>query len=376
MPSLLLRRLIGLMHCSPIALSRLVLWSAVTLFILLPVGVSAAPVFTESKISVSSESPKEGDVVRFFVALKNTGDAPAEFAQLKIEWPLMGHMIGVVGLDEVTTDHDERTLRTALSLPTGAERRIEIDVLAPRDSGGDALTLSVHLAHYASGAELWDHKTLTIDTRLATNGILVGGLRVAPAGIAVLLWLVVAAVFGLVVMVLTAGKPKTNRLFGPSAAVVAIMIAIGFWMVFGVMAWRDYQVLSSWKESTATILGRRMNVQSTTSSSRSSSGSTRTSSDTYTPEFALRYLVDGKPMVSTGYDTGSSIRMGGRVRREAEMREWVPGATIPCWYDPADPGDVVVKRGFGGAYLFALFPIPVFWIGVVLLRGAFTRRNE
>lgn len=44
------------------------------------------------------------------------------------------------------------------------------------------------------------------------------------------------------------------------------------------------------------------------------------------------------------------------------------GATVPCWYDPADPTDVVVLRGFGGAYLFALFPVPVFLFGVALIR--------
>lgn len=166
-----------------------------------------------------------------------------------------------------------------------------------------------------------------------------------------------------------------SRLFGPGAAVLAIMVAIGFWMVFAAMAWRDFRVLSSWSETQATIVGRRVISESVSSSQRRSSGSGTSSgsSEVYSPEFALRYTVAGKPMYSTGYDTGSSLRFGGRARREREMKEWTVGAQVPCWYDPEDPRDVVVRRGFGGAYLFALLPLPVFWLGVVLLRGSIAR---
>jgi hypothetical protein len=40
----------------------------------------------------------------------------------------------------------------------------------------------------------------------------------------------------------------------------------------------------------------------------------------------------------------------------------------PCWYNPDDPLEVIVLRGFGGAYLFALLPLPVFLLGVAGLR--------
>lgn len=333
---------------------------ALLLFALVPALLQAAPDFTRSAITVSSEAPLEGDTVRFTVSLKNSGDAPAEFAQLKMEWPLMGYLIAVGGLEDAAVDQDNRSVTGSLSLPTGAEKQLHVEVLAPRDSGGDALTLSVHLAHYASGAELWDHKTITIDTRLSATGIPIGGFRIAPAGIAVLIWLIVFALFWLAVRCL---RPAAS-----GAAAVAIMIAIGFWMVFAQMAYRDYCALNVWQETTATIMGRRVVSQSVTSSSRSSSGAARTSPDTYSPEFALRYTVNGRPMLSTGYDTGSSLRFGGRVRREQEMQDWTVGADIPCWYDPENPGDVVVRRGFGGAYLFALFPLPVFWFGLARLR--------
>jgi hypothetical protein len=54
---------------------------------------------------------------------------------------------------------------------------------------------------------------------------------------------------------------------------------------------------------------------------------------------------------------------------EKEFREWKIGAQVPCWYDPLNPLDVVMKRGFGGAYVFALLPLLTFAMGVAILRN-------
>jgi hypothetical protein len=76
------------------------------------------------------------------------------------------------------------------------------------------------------------------------------------------------------------------------------------------------------------------------------------------------YVADGQPMVSTGFDTGSRASIGGLGGALAEFSHWPIGGTVPCWFDPAHPADVVVIRGFGGAYFFALFPLPLFVYGV------------
>ena len=76
-------------------------------------------------------------------------------------------------------------------------------------------------------------------------------------------------------------------------------------------------------------------------------------------------------MLSTGYDTGSSLRIGGGggAQLEKEFQEWTVGAQVRCWYDPGNPPDVVIKRGFGGAYFFALMPLIPFLIGCWILRS-------
>jgi len=327
-----------------------------------PSFVSAVPDFSQSVITASAEEPVEGDVVRFIVNLKNSGDAPAESAELTIEGPLTGFLIGTGGLTEPVIDPEAQKVSASLSLQPGAEKQIWVDVLTPRDSGGDALTLAVHLAHYDSGAELWDRKTISVDTRLSQSGIPIGGLRIAPAAFVVLAWFILFAVAWLGVRLWVGSRARSDRLFGPDAAVTAMMVAVGFWMFFAAMAWRDYHALTTWTETTATIVGQRIVSQSVSSSQRRSSGSGTSSgsSETFSPEFALRYTIDGAPLYSSGYDTGSSLRFGGRARREQEMKECTVGTQVPCWYDPADPRDVVVRRGFGGAYFFALLPLPIF----------------
>lgn len=330
-------------------------------------GLPAAPDFSGSSISVSTESPPEVELVRFTLSLTNTGDTTADPAHLEIEWPQTGFFLGVEGAGNFEIDELSRKVTTSLSLPPGAERIVSVDLLPPRDSGGEALTLSLRLAHFFSGTEHWDRRTVMVDTRPPGSGVKAGAYRVTTAGLWVLGWIGLAAGIWLVVQIRM--RRRNRGLIGTTSVAMALAIPIGFWMVFAGMAWRDNRALTAWPETTATIVGRRDKSQTVTSSRRSSSGvSVSSESGIVSPEFALRYEVDGETVYSTGYDTGSSIRIGGRVRREAEMRDWVRGTELPCWYNPGDPRDVIVRRGFGGAYFFALIPLPVFWIGLRMLR--------
>jgi hypothetical protein len=86
----------------------------------------------------------------------------------------------------------------------------------------------------------------------------------------------------------------------------------------------------------------------------------------------LKYQVDDREVFSSGYDTGSRLGFGGGGGRAEELAGWMVGETTRCWYDPDDPSDVVVINGFGGAYLFALFPLPVFLIGATRIRSLVT----
>ena len=335
----------------------------------------AAPDFSASTVLVSSESPLEADVVAFTLVVRNTGADDAGAVSLRVEWPLMGFFVDASGFSDAhQVDHVAREIEDGFPLAAGAERRFHIRVLAPRDSGGDTLTLAFKAAHYASGTEYYDQRSITIDTRIAAGGIDIGGYRVAPAGLGVLVWLVAGAVLWFVTAMARPARSHGAAArsvpggiaskVGPGAAVGAVMVSVGFWAIFGVMAWRDYRSLVAWPETTCTILGGRLSAQTTTRTG------TRPGSDTtnYVPVLGLRYAVDGRETFSSGYDTGSRLGIGGRGGRTEELAGWTVGAGVPCWYNPDDLLDVVVLRGFGGAYLFALFPLPVFLVGLSGLR--------
>ena len=148
------------------------------------------------------------------------------------------------------------------------------------------------------------------------------------------------------------------------APILALVIAIGFFAIFGAMALRDWRSLQEWHETSCTIIDSRLRSDTTPSAERSSSTRPRSETTTFEPLLALQYVADGKPMVSTGFDTGSRASIGGLGGALAEFSRWPIGSTVPCWFDPAHPEDVVVIRGFGGAYIFALFPLPLFLYGV------------
>jgi hypothetical protein len=121
------------------------------------------------------------------------------------------------------------------------------------------------------------------------------------------------------------------------------------------MAALDRRTLAEWPESECTVLDRR-------TSRAEKAVETRRQIEL----LALRYAVDGETRVSTGLDTGMQ-RLPTFDDRERDP--YPVGATIPCWTDPDDPARVIVRRGFGAAYLFALFPLPVLAWGWILLRA-------
>lgn len=270
----------------------------------------AAPDFSTSTIAIEPAAPREADVVTFIVRLRNSGSDDAASVFVTLDWPRMGFFVDATGVDGAEVDLESRRITLTEPLQAGGERRLSLRILAPRDSGGDALTLALRMSHFASRTDHYDRASVTIDTRLADEGL---------------------------------------------------------------PAWRDYASLS-WPETSCTILGGRLSAQSTTSGdTRPTSGAPR--DDTaYVPVLGLRYLVDGRETYSSGDDTGSRLRIGGAGNRAAELTQWRVGSATPCWYSPSDPRDVVVKRGFGGAYVITLFPLPVFAIGLAGARALVSHR--
>ncbi len=335
---------------------------------ILAVAAQTGPDLSRSTLTFTPAAPLEGDIVRFALNARNTGGADLNYMEVRLDGPETAYVIAVRGLEDLVLEADDRRATGHIALLQGGESLIELDVLTPREAGGERLTVRARLASSEHSIEEWNTATASIEDRLPSGGITLGGIRLLPAALNVLGFLVGSFVLFLILTLLARRRTGSPLRVEPALATLAFMFTLGLWGHYGGMALRDYAILTSFVETNATVLGRRLHASASSSSSSTSSSSRSTDRSTYAPELALRYDVNGKAVHSTGYDSGSAMRFGGRAQRERELETFVPGAAITAWYDPKAPEDVVVRRGFGGAYLFALFSLPTLALGVWLVR--------
>jgi len=339
--------------------------------LLLAAGVHAAPDLSTSTLTVDPPEPLAGDVLRYEWTLRNSGDVDAGLVEIRIDAPDAAYIIDAAGVSDPLIESDERRVHGHVVVPVDGSAQVRIDVLAPRESAGLGLSLRSRAVIPAFGIEHHDAASIVLGRRPVVGGIRIGALQLLPAALWVLGWMLATGLVFLLLLGLGARGGRGLRIVGAAAATLLLMIPLGIWLVFADMARRDAAILVDWQETNGTVVGRRLAVGSTSSTSSGSGGLRRSEGDgaTWAPELALRFEAAGDTVYTTGYDSGSALRIGGREARQRELQAWQPGERITLWYDPADPRDAVVRRGFGGAYLFLLLTLPVLW-----LAGRVTRR--
>jgi hypothetical protein len=156
-------------------------------------------------------------------------------------------------------------------------------------------------------------------------------------------------------------RPRAlGRIFG------TVFIAAGALMLlpFAWSAWGDYRVQTQYRETTCSIVGKRIRM-STSDSSSSSSGKTTY----YRPEFTLRYDVEGRQYLADGYDS-SGTSDGGVTRTQEALARFALWKEYPCWYDPRGPAKVVLTRVLSTAYVAALVPTLAIAVGFFVRRAS------
>lgn len=337
-------------------------------------GAVAGVDLSQSTVSSDLGTVPAGAVVTVNVVLKNSGDTASEGTDVRVRFPHNGFLVRIDELPELKRDDNDREVTAVVNIPAGGEYRFSYDLLASRKEAQHTLSSDIEVRNFLADARLDTEFSIKISNAPSTAGVVIGGLRFHPAAFWLLGWMVFGGLFFVWMqsrLQWVREHPKSSvlpsdvRQFPAFGLVALIMVPLAFLMVGAGLAWRDLQTLTSWKEAQATILDRREVIKT---ESRKEAGKPRQTSTTRTPEFALKYQASEREVISSGFDTGTSLHIGGQVMGKAAMDEWVPGKTIPCWYDPADPSNVVVRRGFGGAYIFFLIPLPILWFGLRQLR--------
>jgi uncharacterized repeat protein (TIGR01451 family) len=330
-----------------------------------------APDFSTSSIAVEPAQPVEGDIVTLTLTVRNSGGETATNTEIDLQLPRAGMFVDAGSSGDVSVDLDARVVSWQAGIDAGATRTYAVRLILPRDAGGEVLLPTMRVRQLYTGTEAWIHGEADVQTRIdpSRHGAL--GIQVAPAGLALLALMVVALGTWALLRILAPRGTRTSVRIG--AAVVAMTIAVGFWMIFASLAWRDWRTLSDFTETQCTVLDRRMRISTTPSTTgrQLPQRTTTTTMTTYRPLVAVQYIVDGSPTISTGFDTGSRVQIGSGARELESFERWRVGDNVPCWYNPRSPEDVIVIRGFGGAYLFALFPLPLLLFGLWQIRKVF-----
>ncbi len=90
----------------------------------------------------------------------------------------------------------------------------------------------------------------------------------------------------------------------------------------------------------------------------------RRAAPTYRPEIHIRYTVDQHEYQRWTYDITYAFSTS-RERCENAIRQFTPGQTYPCWYDPKHPATVVLVRRYTSfVWLLLLLPAGLIAVGL------------
>jgi hypothetical protein len=153
------------------------------------------------------------------------------------------------------------------------------------------------------------------------------------------------------------------RVFGPPRkrpevvmSTIVGLVALAFAAVIvGGAVWPHIDVARRWVEHRCTVVDKRLVEQ-------------KGDDTTYRAELQVTYQVGGVPYQSWA-SSPTRTSSSSRSHHQAELDAHHIGASYPCWFDPADPTQVVVFRGLRttslGGGVFALLLLSVF-LGVAV----------
>jgi hypothetical protein len=319
-----------------------------------------APDYTQSTLTGPTEA-RERDPVSYVLTVRNTGDAASAYLGIRIVLP--GNALRASAAPELSYEAEDRALRGNLSLAPGEERALAFTVIAAPESAGSILSPMAEVQAVPGGMVL--HTSTDIVRRRAPGELipLFGGYQMTRAGAWVLGYLALCPLF-VAAMLLVAALRRRGRVpiqplpVGRIVAAAAVVLGcLGFLAMFVGMGREDRRILTDFREAACEVLD-------VSGKAAASSSSRSGRSATWTPMLAVRFQVEGREQFGSGFDSATRLRMAGRAALQEELARFSIGTHYPCWYDPEDPARILVKRGPGGAYAFALLPAGMLWIGL------------
>jgi len=137
------------------------------------------------------------------------------------------------------------------------------------------------------------------------------------------------------------------------------------------VAWR---VNHRYRETQCVVLNRRIEQGGVPDTQQ---GGTVGSTIGYRPLILIQYQVDSHSYRTWTYDSPPSLRVhfyGSCAEAQSVLDGFSVGHAYPCWYDPEEPGEAVLVRGYQ-SFWWLLFPWPFILIGGLGLTWLFFKRR-
>jgi len=161
-------------------------------------------------------------------------------------------------------------------------------------------------------------------------------------------------------------KKRGNRRTGsPTVGNLGEALFFGIFFIVGcgamaymlaALVWPEWRANRQFEETTCTILDKRI-----ASPQRDILTEVEPEPPTYRPEFRVRYETgDGTYEADNVYDA-TNLYSADHESAQAVLDAYRVGEQYPCWYDPIDPGRVVLVRGYS-AWLYVSLLIPLSFI--------------
>ena len=142
--------------------------------------------------------------------------------------------------------------------------------------------------------------------------------------------------------------------------VIAILIGLGTLVPCVLQSYRDVRITWFYRPATCAVISSSFFTTTTTDSHQHVIASSSH------PQFTFQHQVDGRWYTAIGFDN-----MGGRTAHPAETLAFKTGQSYPCWYDPWNPGQAVLRRQVYKPFYLG-FAIPVLFLlvgGTMLSRS-------
>ena len=317
---------------------------------------AAEPDFSTSTATFEPVPAMAGDIVRYRVIVANTG-ADSPYTRIVSVLP-HGYFVGAEGDCTAAGLTADRLLWHEGGFAAGTSQRCDVDILTRPPSAGTFATLATEITTPPSGYLRIEARP-ELESRPNPNVFPLGPVGVTPAGFVTLALLAVGVV-GAAVVVKRRGREALRLRLGAWVAVVA---SIGFLLLFVDLARGDLRSYTDYRETSCLVVD---------SSIRSFEGSGKNPSSTYAPEFAVRYDALGAPTYSVASPPATAVSIGAIRSSQQTIERLAVGSPQPCWFDPDDAKTVLLERGPGAAYIFAVLPLIVLALGLWMLAG--TRR--